>query len=182
MCAAAPWALMAETWAIKATAQSNQLCVIPLWRWLCQACVPRCWLAERDPQPPPPTSPRVQTTSLGTYGHTWTETCRHTWGFSYTNIFQRQSCYASRNNLIGFFKPQWGFGSPPSPLFSGQVAAGCWASQHGRQGSRELILWMLMLLLGKIMRLRQAMMPRLYINRSFLLYGSSQEVCLGCGN
>lgn len=30
------------------------------------------------------------------------------WGFSYTNSFQRQSCYASRNNLIGFVKPQWG--------------------------------------------------------------------------
>lgn len=56
MCAAAPWALMAETWAIKATTQSNQLCVIRLWLWLCQACVPHCWLAERDSQshvPPP---------------------------------------------------------------------------------------------------------------------------------
>lgn len=52
MCVNAPWALMAETWAIKARAQSNQLCAVPPWHWLCQACVPHYKQAERPPPNP----------------------------------------------------------------------------------------------------------------------------------
>ncbi len=98
---------MAETWAIKARVQSNQLCAIPPWYWLCQACVPLYKQAAR-PRPDPQS------------GELWphmNQDMKADWGLSYTNIFRDRDAMQAEiislvsSNLSGEF-------------FSGQAAVG----------------------------------------------------------